>query len=161
MEYWRDASFNNRKRLFFTLLKVLGGSKAVVAFDGSGDSGSIDCVDLLNREGERIDLTGAKFEWPTRTSNFDPTTNKWVNGSEVQEMDVDDILKEICENALDDQGVDWYNNEGGYGELTIDLTTQPVSVVLDVNVRETISHNTAYDLTDEEGEDAPAPSQSD
>lgn len=152
---------SERKQLFFTLLKVMGGSKAVVTFDGSGDSGSIDCVDLLNRNDERIDLRGAKFEWPTKSSELDPLKKEWVTTYTLEEMDVEEILKQMCEDALEEEGIDWYNNEGGYGELTIDLTTQPTSVELGVNVREMISHYTGYDLTDEEEEDAPTSPQSD
>ena len=152
---------SERKQLFFTLLKVMGGSQVNVAFDGSGDSGSIDVVELLNRNGERIDLEGAKFEWPTKSSEFDPLKKEWVRTHTLEEMDVKEILTQICEDALEEVGVDWYNHEGGYGELTIDLTTQPTKVELGVNVREMTTHYTGYDLTDEEEEDAPTSSQSD
>lgn len=143
-----------RKRLFFTLLKVLGGTRATVSFDGSGDSGSIDFVELKDREGHNINLTGARFEWPTGTSNYDHANSKWVKESSVVEMDVYDILKQICEDALESTSLDWYNNEGGYGELNIDLTTEPVSVVLDANIRITTHEHHGFDFTDEGEEES-------
>lgn len=139
-----------QKDLFLTLLKVMGGRKAQVEFNGSGDSGSIEWVGLLDQEGNTIDLTNATFDWHERSGQFE--AGKWyVRYTPKPNMPVSDILQAICEDALDDAGHDWYNNDGGYGSLTIDLTTTPPEIKLNVSIRYTSTEDYEHDLTD--GED--------
>ena len=141
-----------QKDLFMTLLKVLGGHKVEVAFDGSGDSGSIDYVTLLDQENKEIDLTNATFDWYEKSSGFE--AGKWlVQYKPYPAMPVKDILQNICENALEDSGHDWYNNDGGYGTLNIDLTTTPPAISLSVSIRYTHTNDYEIDLNEEDEEE--------
>lgn len=140
----------DKKRLLLTLLKVMGGRKVVVSFDGSGDSGSIDDVNLLDQEGNLIDLKGAEFEWPCRSSEADPLTNKWRVIYKNTVMPLSDILVQITEDALEEEGLDWYNNEGGFGQFTIDLTQTPPKIELDVNIRITETEHHGFDYTEDD-----------
>lgn len=142
-----------QRDLFLTLLKVMGGRTARVEFDGAGDSGSIEWLGLLDQDGKEIDLTNATFDWFETASEYDPHQNKWVTTRKpVPNMPVADILKTICEDALEESGHDWYNNEGGYGNLFIDLTATPPEVVLNVSVRVTSTEDYTYDLVEDEEE---------
>ena len=153
---------DEQRDLLMTLLKVMGGRSVVVHFDGGGDSGSIEYVDLLDQEGKVIDLTNATFDWYETSSGFDPNQNKWITTSKpVPNMPVKDILIKITEDALEDSNLDWYNNEGGYGQLDIDLTKTPPSITMEVHIRETRTDDYSFDYTHREEEDAPAPSQHD
>lgn len=141
----------DQKDLFLTLLKVIGGRKARVEFNGSGDSGSIEYVCLLDQEGKEIDLTNATFDWHDSASRFDDEKKQWVRHKvPAPTKPVHDILVQICEDALEDSGHDWYNNDGGYGQLTIDLTTTPPEVKLQVSIRYTSTDDYEYDLNEEE-----------
>ena len=141
----------DQKDLFLTLLKVMGGRTAEVAFDGSCDSGSIEEARLLDQEGKEIDLTNATFDWHDNKSEFDDEKKGWVRHKvPAPAKPVRDILVQICEDALDDAGHDWYNNDGGYGQLTIDLTTTPPEVKLQVSIRYTSTDDYEYDLNEEE-----------
>lgn len=141
----------DKKALLMTLLKVLGGAKAQVSFDGSGDSGSIDYVNLLDAEGNEINLEGATFDWHELASEFNVYESKWVTTTKpVPNMPVKDILKQITEDALEESGHDWYNDEGGYGMLEIDLRTTPPTINLEVHIRVTTTEDYDIDLTDEE-----------
>lgn len=78
-------------------LKAAGISYAVVEFSGEGDSGSIDTSRLMVRMPGKInDVTGEHQELANKVSN-------------------------LCDTELDDTGIDWYNNGGGFGEYVIDL----------------------------------------
>ena len=148
----------DKKDLLMTLLKVLGGRKVEVSFDGSGDSGSIDYVDLVDQDGKEISLKNATFDWHERASEFDPHQNKWLMTTKpVPNMPVADILKQITEDALEESGHDWYNNEGGYGRLNIDLTTTPPEITLSVSIRYTNTEDYEIDLTGEEAESGENP----
>ena len=141
---------DEQRDLLMTLLKVMGGRSVVVNFDGGGDSGNIEYVGLLDQEGKVIDLTNATFDWHEKSSQFE--AGKWyVRYTPKPNMPVSDILQAICEDALDDAGHDWYNNDGGYGSLTIDLTTTPPEIKLSVSIRYTSTEDYEYDLSN--GED--------
>lgn len=143
--------FQNKeqKDLFLTLLKVLGGRKAQVEFSGGGDSGSIDYVGLLDQENKEIDLTNATFDWYEKSSQFE--AGKWyVRYKPAPNMPVGDVLKTICEDALEESGHDWYNNDGGYGNLTIDLTETPPEIKLNVSIRYTQTDDYEIDLNEED-----------
>jgi hypothetical protein len=53
---------------------------------------------------------------------------------------------------LEDAGIDWYNNDGGYGELRINL--DPIEINLEVSTRytETFTSSLGFDENLEEVE---------
>lgn len=56
---------------------------------------------------------------------------------------VNDVIDALTYDYLEEVDVDWYNNDGGYGELIIDVSNGTVS--LEVNQRYTES-NTEYSM---------------
>jgi len=151
----------DKKKLLMTLLKIMGGAKVCVSFSGGGDSGNIDDAELLDAEGNPIDLKGAEFEWESEESYHDPEEGKWRMRSIVEIMPLNDILVKITEDTLESTDLDWYNNDGGQGQLSIDLTTTPPSIELEVGVNYTHTENHNFDFTEtEEEENAPTSSQS-
>lgn len=79
-------------------LKAAGISYAVVEFSGEGDSGSIDSARLISRTKQNV--------------THDVTNTH---------SDLKAALTQLCEKELDDTGIDWYNNGGGFGEYLIDM----------------------------------------
>ena len=146
-----------QKKLLLTLLKVLGGHKVEVSFSGGGDSGSIDGVFLMDANGNQINLDGATMEWHETKSTLNDETKRWsTQTTPVPDMPLADILTQITDNALEESGLDWYNNDGGQGEFTIDLSTDPPTINLSVGVHYTQTDYHDFDYTDnEEEEDAP------
>lgn len=145
---------NEQRDLLLTLLKVLGGRRVLVEFDGSGDSGSIEDAFLQDENGNSIDLTNATFDWYEKSSGFDKEQKQWVITSKpVPNMPVGEILRAVCEDALEDAGHDWYNNEGGYGSLTIDLTTTPPVIKLNVSIRVVSTEDYEHYLMEEDEEE--------
>jgi hypothetical protein len=53
--------------------------------------------------------------------------------SGVGVTDLDGAIRAITDDYLQETGVDWYNGDGGYGELEIDVDAGTVS--LEVSVR--------------------------
>ena len=54
-----------------------------------------------------------------------------------QQSTLNEAIDELTYDYLEETGVDWYNNDGGYGELVIDVNAG--TVALEVNVRYTES----------------------
>jgi hypothetical protein len=69
-----------------------------------------------------------------------------VTTQEEVETTVNDAIDVLVNDYLDDTGVNWYDNDGGYGELTINVDEGLVT--MDVNVRWTDSQNEYYSETD-------------
>jgi hypothetical protein len=144
----------DKKRLLLTLLKMMGGGMVEVSFSGGGDSGSVDNARLIGADGKEIDLSGAEFEWEREVGYHDQTLGKWAIKTEVAVMPLNDILVQITEDALDATELDWYNNEGGQGMLTIDLTDDPPKIDLSVGINYTHTNDYNYDYTgDADGEE--------
>jgi len=147
------------KQDLLTLLKILGGCTVEVSFSGGGDSGSIDHACLLGHEnvGE-ISLENVTLPWPEKSSKFDESERNWVETTTLNPaMPVKDILISMTEQALENEGLDWYNNEGGQGRLTIDLTSNPPTINLNVGINRTETDDYDFDYSEfddesEEGE---------
>ena len=78
-----------------TKLKEHNISFVRVYFDGSGDDGDIHSIDYYNSEDELID---------------DPE----LKGKDRE------MFFDVCYKLIEKVG-DWYNNDGGYGTLTINV----------------------------------------
>ena len=58
--------------------------------------------------------------------------------------DLDTAIEELTDDYLAETNVDWYNNDGGFGDLTIDVDEG--TVALEVSIRFTES-STEYSCT--------------
>jgi hypothetical protein len=83
----------------------------------------------------------------------DSIKQEWVETDETKLTPVLDVLRDATEIMLEESGLDWYNNEGGQGSLTIQLDQSPPSVVLNVGVNTTTTDDHEFDYTDDEEED--------
>jgi hypothetical protein len=141
------------KNLFFNMLRVLGGREAVVNFQGGGDSGEIECGVLYDAANQVINIDDITFDWTKSSDEFNHETQEWATKTREMPMGLSNILRDITESLLEKVGLDWYNNDGGQGHLTIDLTQSPPTVTLYVGVNETITHDYEFNYTDSEEED--------
>lgn len=64
---------------------------------------------------------------------------RWRTVLVPENMTLKEALHNITDDYLEETGVNWYDNDGGYGELEIDVAARSVS--LDVNVNFTESTN--------------------
>ena len=85
-------------------LKDKGINKIEITFSGSGDSGDID--DIIY-----YDING-KYYYSSQMID-----DSYINDQEYS------LLQNDCYDFIDDaiEGADWYNNDGGYGRVTINL----------------------------------------
>lgn len=138
----------DQQNLLLGALRVLGVVKVNVEFSGSGDSGNVDNAYAVNANEDQVDLSTTMLPWVKLSSNGVFENNRYVNKvvKTDQLMSVDAIIKNLCERALDESQLDWYNNDGGQGHFTIDLTNTPPTIKLyvGVNYTSTEDHNFSY-----------------
>lgn len=113
------TEINNK--LVFILLQDLGVNKISIEYDGSGDSGSIESVEYLDANEDSIDLDNIPDNYQRAIREAGYT-----------------ILQDLYDT-------DWYNNEGGFGTLVINLNDQ--TYYIDGYYR-TMTHEEAFDSGD-------------
>ncbi len=110
---------NSQRDAIRTRLLKLYVNKVTIAFAGSGDSGSIEDIEI-----------------------------EMVNDYELDSIEKTSLkadLESWADTFLEGTGIDWYNNEGGQGEIVFDMSTVPLKLIahVDVNV---VSSSTEFQI---------------
>ncbi len=94
-----------------------------IGFDGCGDEGQIESI-----TGTKVDGTPGSLDWPC---NVPGRTERVINGGGISRagvtdpleisrpMSMSELLDDWAYELLDAVGLDWVNNEGGFGEIII------------------------------------------
>jgi hypothetical protein len=100
-------------------LKDRGIAKILVTYEGSGDSGAIDNVLYYDKEDDEY-------------------YSSQLNISESQHNDIQNLAYPMLDGIED-----WYNNEGGYGSINIDLDEFTYDIENNIRITdiETYNHN--------------------
>lgn len=100
-------------------LKDRGVKKIRVTYEGSGDSGAIDNVLYYDKEDDEY-------------------YSSQLNINESQHDDIQNLAYPMLDGLED-----WYNNEGGYGNIIIDLDEFTYNIENNIRITEveTYSHN--------------------
>lgn len=128
-------------RALLPVLQQHGIRRVIVTFDGHGDSGSI--YDVI-AEGGDADLNAIHMSYTKTERVFE--NGVWIEAPATRERPLKEVIEDLSLNWLDETNVDWYNNDGGYGDLVIDVNAG--TVCLEVNVRFTESDNAYYQTKD-------------
>lgn len=136
------------KDVVLTQLRTLGVVKVNVYFSGGGDSGDIDEPSLRDSQGRPIKPPKELIEWPTEEHVF--SNNTWGTKQKLTNLSLIDILKMLTEDALDEENIDWYNNDGGQGSFTIDFSCSPPAIELDVGLNTTSTKDFKFNFSDED-----------
>jgi hypothetical protein len=118
-------------RRILPVLRAQQVKQVRVSFDGSGDEGSIDDVSY---EGAEIDdkTLMVEIEIANRVLNG----GKWSTTRELERKNLGEAIEHVTDDYLAEAGVDWYNGDGGFGELIIDVVEGRVSLEVQVRVLE-------------------------
>ena len=151
----------DQKHVLITFLRMVGVVQVEVRFQGGGDSGEIEEARAYDKDGKEVDISVSKLDWTTEKEVF--KDGEWVQEAEQGWVVVKDILRNATETMLENEGLDWYNNDGGQGMMTIDLLADPPVITLNVGINYTQTDEHEFEYTDyddyEEKEDAPTPSR--
>ena len=132
------------KTTLLTQLNLLGAKQVRVEFQGGGDDGQIEGVYLINNNDDYIDMPDDMIAWTSLTYGNQQ--------SEQKPTKLVDALEDVCQRALDETGLDWYNNDGGQGNLTIDFRETPPKISLYVGINQTTTDDYEYDLNEQDEE---------
>ena len=124
-------------------LRDLGVNEILIEFDGSGDSGSIYSIDFydLNNKLMKADI---EVEYPHTKSYY--KDGDWVSEETIKNLSVAEALESFCYDELERTGIDWYNNDGGFGQMRISIADK-VEINLEVNQRYTEYNTDNFELS--------------
>ena len=126
----RDTIYMENLRRVLPIFRQHGIEKVTVSFNGYSDSGSIEDVSY-EPCGNPDALKALPVEHISTSSYFED--GEWRRTATPEQTTLDEAIDALTNDYLEETGVDWYNNDGGYGELVIDVQAGTVS--LEVNVR--------------------------
>ena len=111
--------------LLFKLADI-GVTGIKVKYDGGGDSGSI----------EWIGYTTEKCDTP---EDVNDNVENWENDSNLAELDSSaySLIEEFAQETILNDIEDWWNNEGGFGDLCICIPSGKYIVNNHVRITET------------------------
>ena len=133
--------YRENLRLLLPVLRQHGTGNVTVSFDGSGDEGSVDQACFENR-----DFDGSTVEVTCLSTANEFVDGQWITTQVETQKTVTEAIDVLTDDYLAETGVDWYNNDGGFGELFINVDEGHVS--LEVNTRWTDSESAYWSVWD-------------
>lgn len=135
------------KNLLYIILKANNTKTVLVEFDGSGDSGSIDSVNLSKKS--HIP------PWLPQHSDADCSnileevfigsrTLKYDEDDEDEDSTVEEVIKTICYNLIEIEHPGWENNDGAYGEFVFDIENDKITYTHNTRITDIESHEHSY-----------------
>lgn len=132
-----DKVSDGNKEILFDLLGSHGVKVVTVTFDGGGDSGQIEEVDVP-RKVASIVVEGAKV------SNGKTWSPDGYKESYKHDPTVRELIESLCYSALETMYGGWENNDGAFGEFRFLVKDRVVA--FDFNQRYTDSELHEHEL---------------
>lgn len=116
------------KAALFDALAAAGVTLAVISFDGYGDSGQIENVEV--KAGETV-VTMPEGAIEIAEAVWDQAE------PDRSTISIADVIERLAYDLLTDTHCGWENNDGAYGDFTFDVAER--TITLDYNERYTAS----------------------
>ena len=116
----------NEITMLMLQLADMGVTGVKVKYEGGGDSGAI----------EWIGYTKESCETP---EDVNDNIDNWDNDYNLDELDSSaySLIEDFAQNKILDDIEDWWNNEGGFGELCICIPSGKYIINNNVNISNT------------------------
>jgi hypothetical protein len=137
-----QPDYMDKLRRVLPVLRDNGVNEVTVYFDGSGDSGSIDTVIY-----DPIEFDGSEIRVTIPIPHHENVNDQWITVTEDTECSIDEAITQVTDQYLSETGVDWYNNDGGFGELKIHVAEGTVGLDIETRYTQTnTEHSTVRDI---------------
>ncbi|MFC3052375.1 DUF6878 family protein [Kordiimonas pumila] len=120
--------YKENLRRILPVLRANGVSEVSVHFDGYGDSGSIDSI--VYDQGSFVLAGGVTVPCIKCERSFEH--GAWTQVIRENQIPLNEAIDDLTYDYLEHTNIDWYNNEGGFGELLIKVDEGTVSLEIEV-----------------------------
>jgi len=127
-----EANAHNKTQLF-DALDAAGATHVCVSFDGEGDSGQIDNVAAYKGD-ELLPLPERRLVFQSVSCDGNPVR--------TGELALGEAIETLCYGYLSEEHGGGENNDGAYGEFTLDVPTR--TVTLEFNGRFSDVHSSTH-----------------
>lgn len=134
-------------------MAMKGICKIIADFSGSGDSGSVDSVRFYDCDEELVDGLGTVVVPWQKSSKF-YRDGKWVEEVHKTSQSLHDVMTDLAYTALESTGLDWYNNDGGQGEVVFTMYPE-FSVEVNVGINYTDTEDYSFHFSGTPAQDEP------
>ena len=114
-----SEALERNKEFLLEALSEAGAVSAEIEYNGSGDSGQVESVIVLDKKGSALKLASNTVKIYSVSSTFEG--KGWENKFVLEEKKLGDALSSLAELLLDYNHTDWYNNDAGFGKVVVDL----------------------------------------
>lgn len=119
-----QESLKARRVQLVERLKALGVERVEVEYDGCGDSGDIQGVKAdVQKAGkwEPVELGGQSITVESQESIYDDASKEYKRVPCQRTSTLEEALGDFATDFLAFLGIDWYNNEGGFGRIVLNI----------------------------------------
>ena len=110
-----------RQDPIYDALRVVGVHTLRVRYSGSGDSGSIDEVEALDRDGHLIKLPHTPVPYTFTHTTYDFKTGSYeTETTDTNELPLSEAVEQWCYDLLEEHFPGWENDGGADGTIIID-----------------------------------------
>jgi hypothetical protein len=113
-------------KVFRQVMKEKGVQHVHMDFHGSGDSGTMERPELTPESLEKETV-----EWAYKTygmTNYQ--TREYVEKDHLVTMTLIEVAEMVLERQVDSHDVDWFNDDGGEGHVSLDMETGEYEIVI-------------------------------
>lgn len=137
----REDGMLEVKKCIMAALRAQDIIKVVVEYEGSGDSGDIQNVTAYRKgkkkispeedheptsdSGNTVKLSG-NIKYKSLKSDWNEKKKKYIHSFTEEDKSLEDACSDFASEYLSHLGIDWYNNEGGFGDIEINVTSNKV-----------------------------------
>lgn len=116
-----QQALKQRRAQLEETLKALEVERVEVEYDGCGDSGDVQLVRALKSAGKAVDLKGRSVTVERLESVYDHEAKDYRRVPRLETVNLEEALGNFAVDFLSFLGIDWYNNEGGYGVVVLEV----------------------------------------
>ena len=144
----RSPAYHRNFPNMLAVLRAYLVEEVEITFDGSGDSGCIDNIQF----NPQPPITERGSDWTDFTYHANQlfiTADDASREDRVCTGSLEDALDEIAMEYIQETNVDWYNGDGGYGTLTIDVVAGTIDLEIMTRIIESrCDHESSIDIDD-------------
>ncbi|MFL6605780.1 MAG: DUF6878 family protein [Steroidobacteraceae bacterium] len=132
-------AYRENLRRILPVLREQGIQRVVITFDGCGDSGSIDDAqfDPSSPTAEAVIVEVIEIVMVREGDG-------WKSERQLIRLELAQAIYLLAEDFIEETGIDWSDQDGGFGELNIDVEAGTVSLEISTRFTDTL---TAYETT--------------